>query len=90
MYRHKFLYFCLLFLAATTESLRAQEWRNPFDFPILLSGNFGELRNDHFHAGIDFKTRNMEGAPVHAIQDGYVSRITISPWGYGQIGRAHV
>jgi hypothetical protein len=67
----------------TTEHLRAQEWRNPFDFPILLSGNFGELRNDHFHAGIDFKTRSIEGIPMHAIQDGYVSRITVSPWGYG-------
>jgi hypothetical protein len=32
----------------------AQQLRNPFDFPILLSGNFGELRSNHFHSGIDF------------------------------------
>ena len=35
----------------------AQQLRNPFDFPILLSGNFGELRSNHFHSGIDFKTQ---------------------------------
>jgi hypothetical protein len=80
---YKLLYFCSLFLAATAGRLHAQEWRNPFDFPVLLSGNFGELRSGHFHAGIDFKTKNTEGMPVHAIQDGYVSRITVSPWGYG-------
>lgn len=62
---------------------KAQDYRNPFDFPILLSGNFGELRNNHFHSGIDFKTQGTEGKPVHAVKKGYVSRISISPWGYG-------
>lgn len=41
----------------------AQQLRNPFDFPILLSGNFGELRSNHFHSGIDFKTQGVEGKP---------------------------
>jgi murein DD-endopeptidase MepM/ murein hydrolase activator NlpD len=70
-------------LWATTAVLRAQEWGSPFDFPILLSGNFGELRSDHFHAGIDFKTQNVEGKPVHAVLEGYVARVVVSPWGYG-------
>ena len=61
----------------------AQQLRNPFDFPILLSGNFGELRSNHFHSGIDFKTQGVEGKPVHTVQEGYVSRISVSPWGYG-------
>ncbi|MDR1644871.1 MAG: M23 family metallopeptidase [Tannerellaceae bacterium] len=82
MYRYIYLCFSLL-LCLTVRNLRAQEWRNPFDFPILLSGNFGELRSDHFHAGIDFKTQNVEGKPVRAVQDGYISRLVISPWGYG-------
>ena len=30
-----------------------QEWRNPLDFPLLLAGNCGELRPNHFHGGID-------------------------------------
>ena len=46
----------------------AQQLRNPFDFPILLSGNFGELRSNHFHSGIDFKTQGVEGKPVHTVQ----------------------
>ena len=61
----------------------AQQLRNPFDFPILLSGNLGELRSNHFHSGIDFKTQGVEGKPVHTVQEGYVSRISVSPWGYG-------
>lgn len=72
----------LLFFIGNT-SLNAQELGNPFDFPMLLSGNFGELRNNHFHAGLDFKTQGVEGKPVHAVADGYVSRISVSPWGYG-------
>jgi hypothetical protein len=73
---------CLLLLPATG-ALNAQELLNPFEFPVLLSGNFGELRNDHFHAGLDFKTQGVEGKSVRAVQDGYVSRIVVSPWGYG-------
>ncbi len=60
-------------------------YRNPFDFPILLSANFGELRSNHFHSGIDFKTQGVEGKPVRAVQDGYISRIGVSPWGYGNV-----
>ncbi len=56
----------------------------PFDFPLTLSGNFGELRPNHFHGGLDFKTQRVEGKPIHAIDEGYVSRITVSPTGYGQ------
>ncbi|MDR2232627.1 MAG: M23 family metallopeptidase [Tannerella sp.] len=53
------------------------------DIPILLSGNFGELRSNHFHAGLDFKTQSVEGKAIYAIEDGYVSRIFVSAWGYG-------
>lgn len=75
---------CLLaFIGCYAFHAKAQQLRNPFDFPILLSGNFGELRNNHFHSGIDFKTQGAEGKPVHAVQEGYVSRISVSPWGYG-------
>ena len=60
-----------------------QSIRQPFDFPILLSGSFGELRSNHFHSGIDFKTQGAEGKPIRAVLPGYVSRISVSPWGYG-------
>lgn len=60
-----------------------------FLFPIkpgqknLLAGNMGELRPDHFHAGLDIKTDGKEGLPVYAAADGYVSRIKITRKGYG-------
>jgi len=59
-------------------------WRPPVDIPITLTGNFGELRADHFHAGIDIKTQGHEGLKIYAVQDGYISRIKISPVGYGK------
>ncbi len=59
-------------------------FRSPLDIPLFLSGSFGELRANHFHAGLDFKTQQKEGWPVHASADGYVARIKISPYGYGK------
>lgn len=73
----------LLSLLVCCQTLTAQQLRKPMDHPILLSGNFGELRSNHFHSGIDFKTQGVEGKPIHSVKDGYVSRISVSPWGYG-------
>ena len=56
----------------------------PLDIPLYLSGNFAELRSNHFHTGLDMKTQNTEGKNVLAAADGVVSRISISPWGYGK------
>lgn len=83
MQLHHILAGICLFAGITIAPTEAQQLRKPMDHPILLSGNFGELRSNHFHSGIDFKTQGMEGKPVHSVQDGYVSRISVSPWGYG-------
>ncbi len=48
-----------------------------------LSGNFGELRSNHFHAGIDFKTQGVVGKKIYAFDHGWISRVSVSPWGYG-------
>lgn len=61
-----------------------QNYHPPVDFKMLLSGTFGELRGNHFHAGIDIKTEGVEGQNVYAISDGYVSRIKVSTSGYGK------
>lgn len=61
----------------------SQQYRNPVTIPAALSGNFGELRNNHFHSGIDFKTQQVVDKPIVAIEEGYVSRISVSPGGYG-------
>lgn len=55
----------------------------PLDIPLYLSGNFAELRGNHFHTGIDIKTQGVEGQKVLAAENGVISRISVSPWGYG-------
>lgn len=61
------------------------DFRPPLDIvPPALAGSFGELRGNHFHSGIDFRTNQREGYPVYAIADGYVSRIRVQNSGFGQ------
>jgi hypothetical protein len=63
----------------------------PYLFPInpgqqnWLAGTMGELRNTHFHSGIDIRTNNMAGVPVRATQRGYLSRVIVSSYGYGHV-----
>ena len=77
-----FLLFCSV-LCAQREYPK-NDFISPLDIPLFLSGNFGELRSNHFHAGLDFKTQQKEGLNVFAVADGYVSRIKISNFGYGK------
>ena len=82
----KFLFFILILSFKTIAQGTVSEnyFRLPLDIPMQLSGNFGELRPNHFHAGFDFKTNQREGLNVYAAADGYVSRIKISNVGYGK------
>ena len=73
----------LLVSGAALQAQTAPEFGVPFDFPLLLSGNFGELRSNHFHGGLDFKTQGKAGKPLLAIADGYISKVTVTPGGYG-------
>ena len=57
---------------------------SPFDFPLYLSANFGELRPNHFHNGLDIKTKGTVGHPIRCIADGYVVRVVVQHGGYGQ------
>lgn len=79
----------LFFLSMTSTVLLAQEtfpqYGKPVDIPIYLSATFGELRPNHLHAGLDIKTQGVEGKKVYAVADGYVSRIGVSPYGYGNV-----
>ena len=77
-------------LLALTFGANAQTL-NPdnYEYPVrnvagLCSSNFGEMRPDHFHSGVDIKTDGVEGKPVVAVADGYISRIVVQPSGYGQ------
>ena len=71
-----------IFLFFTCSTLEAQ-YIEPLKIPLFLSGNFGELRNDHFHSGIDLKTQGTTNIPVYAVEKGHVSRILVSPTGFG-------
>src|SRR5580692_141446 len=58
-------------------------FRYPLDLPPVTAGTFGELRPNHFHSGLDFKTMQVTGYPVHAAQDGYISRLRVEFGGFG-------
>lgn len=84
----KIFHFFIIFLIVIAGKSQSQFPQNLFDspveIPISLSGSFAELRSNHFHSGIDIKTRGEEGLKINACADGYVSRIRISPFGFGK------
>ena len=82
-------YIFVLFILASLTTFAQKKYpnnyfRSPLDIPLKISGTFGELRNNHFHAGIDIKTNHRTGLKVYATADGYVSRIKVALWGYGK------
>ncbi|NBO57827.1 MAG: M23 family metallopeptidase [Chitinophagia bacterium] len=68
--------------------LHSQEQNRPFDYPLavkpLLNANFGEMRPNHFHMGLDLNTGARENLPIFAPADGYLSRIKIESGGFGR------
>ena len=82
-----FLILCLsnTVVHAQIKSVYPQNYfRSPLDIPLDLSANFGDLRSNHFHMGLDIRTQSRENLRVYAVADGYVSRIKIEKWGYGR------
>ncbi len=57
---------------------------SPVKIPLALSANFGELRADHFHSGLDIKTQGVSGKEIVAAASGYIYRISVSPGGFGR------
>jgi len=70
--------------AFTQQKYPENYFQSPLKIPIVLSGTFGELRNNHFHSGLDIKTQGKEGLGVYAPADGYISRIKVSQYGFGK------
>jgi len=84
------LFCCLLQLVGTaqeTDTIITKNfpayYRIPLDLPLSLSGNYGEFRSNHFHTGYDMRIGGVVGAKVFAAAEGFISRITVSPGGYG-------
>lgn len=70
-------------------SLKAQTYpqyyfRHPLDIPMQLVSNFGEIRANHWHMGLDIRTQQRVNVPVHASADGYIARVSVEPGGFGQ------
>lgn len=58
-------------------------FRNPLNIPMQLAANFGAIRTNHFHMGLDLRTNSQENLPVLAAAEGYVSRIKVERYGFG-------
>lgn len=81
----------LAFLLMISTGSRAQErtypknyFRNPLNIPMQLVANFGELRANHWHMGLDIRTQQRENLPVYAAAEGYIARIIVEPGGFGR------
>lgn len=75
-----FLFTCSIF-----SQDKLHDYKSPLDIPLALSANFGELRPNHFHSGLDFRTQSVVNKNVYSIEDGYISRIGVNAGGYGLV-----
>jgi murein DD-endopeptidase MepM/ murein hydrolase activator NlpD len=73
-----------LFVNSKAQNYPQNYFHWPIDTPVTIVGTFGEIRDNHFHSGLDLGTEEMEGRPVSASAEGYISRIKISADGYGK------
>lgn len=84
-------YITLLFIVFSLSPVFCQIQQNYFLFPIkpgernFLAGTMGEIRPNHFHSGLDIKTDGRQGLPVYAAADGFIYRMKISSFGYGNV-----
>jgi murein DD-endopeptidase MepM/ murein hydrolase activator NlpD len=92
MAKFKLITLCLLCIAMQTFAQQIfsdskyplVDFRPPLDIvPPALAGSFGELRSNHFHSGMDYRTNQRTGYPVYAIADGYISRLRVQNSGFG-------
>lgn len=75
--------FSIISVLSFAQSYPQGYFKAPMDIPLILSGTYGELRGNHFHAGLDIKTNGVVGQAIRAAAEGEVVRIAVSPYGYG-------
>jgi len=81
--------FCLVIVSLTFGQIKAQlaipkgYFSSPLHIPLSVTGSFAEVRANHLHSGLDFSVQKKEGLPIYAVADGVVSRIKVSPFGFG-------
>lgn len=82
--KYRLLFFLFLGCKCFSQQNETLNFGVPIKIPLLISGSFGELRPNHFHAGTDFTANYKIGDPVYAPEDGVVNRIKVSTFGYGK------
>jgi murein DD-endopeptidase MepM/ murein hydrolase activator NlpD len=60
-----------------------------FEWPVITASkgivaNFGELRPNHYHMGLDCRTDQKQNLQVVAAADGYIAKVKIEPFGFGR------
>ena len=96
-FRSRLRLLSLLLLMASAVKLSAEEvpmstlpqYASPVNYEMVLAGNFGEPRPNHFHGGVDIKTGGVEGKPIFSIGGGYVSMVTVGMFGFGNAIYVH-
>ena len=83
------LYFSMLFNSVTAQVFPEKNYpQHYFQWPVIakhaLAANFGELRPNHYHMGLDCKTDQKENVTVVAAADGYITKVKIEPYGFGR------
>src|SRR5215208_6718271 len=76
--------FFLLFIDSTAQTYPRGYFRHPLNIPMALVANFGEIRVNHWHMGLDIRTQQKVNLPVYAAADGYIVRVSVEPGGFGQ------
>jgi murein DD-endopeptidase MepM/ murein hydrolase activator NlpD len=89
MYKHLFTAIIVFFpvavlMAQTSPVIPKNYFRNPMGIPMQLTANFGELRTNRWHMGLDLRTQKKENLPVYAAAAGHISKIKIEPHGFGR------
>src|SRR4051812_42824576 len=78
---------CVLFftrIGLAQKTYPQNYFRHPLNIPMQLVANFGEIRTNHWHMGLDIRTQHRVNLPVYAAAEGYISRVSVEPGGFGQ------
>lgn len=84
-FRTLFFLFFLCFSSLYYAQYNGLGFIYPLDREVVVTGNYGEIRPNHFHAGLDFSTDPIANLPIKSVANGYVSRIKIASGGYGRV-----
>ncbi|HEV7333945.1 MAG TPA: M23 family metallopeptidase [Flavisolibacter sp.] len=79
-----FVFSFAFIFSGTAQNYPQGYFRHPLNIKMELVANFGEIRTNHWHMGLDIRTQQRENLPVYAAAEGYVSRVLVEPGGFGQ------